>query len=348
VREPEVVGNMNISVILCTFNRSQTLAKALASVAVQVLPDSVAWEVLVVDNNSRDQTREVVEDFCRQYPRFRYQFEPKPGKSNALNSGIQQARGNILAFMDDDVIVEPTWLENLTAAMREGDWAGAGGRILPQWSCAPPKWLPRSNQHDLAPLVAFDLGLDAGPLLEPPFGTNMAFRREMFDKYGLFRTDLGPRPGSEIRSEDTEFGSRLLAAGERLRYEPSALVYHAVPPNRLRKEYFLAWWFDKARADIREFGVPPETEWYVAGIPLYLFRRVVVWTLRWLVTFESSRRFSCKLIAWGRAGEIVECYRQSRTRKTVVTSEFAMKLTQPTADHFTADQLKTDPIKNER
>ena len=91
-------------------------------------------------------------------------------------------------------------------------------------------------------------------LLEPLFGNNMAYRREVFEKYGGFRTELGPRPGSEIRSEDTELGQRLLSARERLRYEPSAIVYHAVPPNRIQKSYFLAWWFDKGRAEIRELG----------------------------------------------------------------------------------------------
>src|ERR1700756_1020921 len=122
---------MKITVILCTYNRCQSLARALGSVAASVLPDSVEWEVLVVDNNSPDQTREVIEDFCLRYPgRFRYLFEPKQGKSNALNSGIRNARGNILAFMDDDVIVAPTWLQNLTAALDSGEWLGVGGRIL--------------------------------------------------------------------------------------------------------------------------------------------------------------------------------------------------------------------------
>src|SRR5438445_7610660 len=86
-----------------------------------------------------------------------------------------------------------------------------------------PRWLSLGSRSAMAPLVQFDLGDVACELSEPPFGTNMAFRKSMFEKYGGFRTDLGPRPGSEIRSEDSEFGGRLLAAGERLRYEPSAL-----------------------------------------------------------------------------------------------------------------------------
>ncbi len=84
---------MKISVILCTHNRCQSLAKALNSLAALTLPESVEWEVLVVDNNSSDGTREVVQrDFCGRYPgRFRYLFEPQPGKSYALNAGIRQA-----------------------------------------------------------------------------------------------------------------------------------------------------------------------------------------------------------------------------------------------------------------
>src|SRR5580704_1493640 len=107
---------MRITVILCTHNRCRSLAKALESVAASQLSTSTDWEVLVVDNNSSDQTREAVETYCRRYPvRFRYVFEPQPGKSYALNSGIREALGEILAFMDDDVTVEPTWLQNLTA-----------------------------------------------------------------------------------------------------------------------------------------------------------------------------------------------------------------------------------------
>jgi glycosyltransferase involved in cell wall biosynthesis len=286
--------------------------KALASVALSCLPESVTWEVLVVDNNSRDQTHEVVADFCGRYPgRFRYLLESQPGKSYALNRGIAEAQGEVLAFLDDDVTVEPMWLQKLTAGLLKGEWTGCGGRILPEWSCPPPRWLPDGGQHPLAPLAVFDLGLAAGLLAEPPFGTNMAFRKVLFAKYGGFRTDLGPRPGSEIRSEDTEFGGRLLAAGERLWYEPSAIVYHPVPQNRLRKEYFLAWWFDKARADIRASGLPANTGLVIAGIPLHLFRRLGVWTARWMLAVGSSRRFSCKLKMWLVAGQILECYRQA-------------------------------------
>lgn len=118
---------MNITVILCTYNRCQSLAKALDSVANSMLPSSVECEVLIVDNNSRDRTRQIAEEFCLKYPdRFRYVFEIQQGKSFALNTAIREARGNVLAFMDDDVTVEPTWLQNLTLALDGGEWSGAG------------------------------------------------------------------------------------------------------------------------------------------------------------------------------------------------------------------------------
>jgi glycosyltransferase involved in cell wall biosynthesis len=288
----------------------------LNSLAAQMVPDSVDWEVLIVDNNSSDRTREVSEHVCSRYPgRFRYLFEPEQGKSYALNAGIGAAQGEIVAFMDDDVVVDEIWLQKLIGAISDGECQGAGGRILPDRILTPPRWLPTEGRYALAPLAMFDLGNRAGELAEPPFGTNMAFRKTMFEKYGGFRTDLGPRPGSEIRNEDTEFGLRLLAAGERLRYEPSAVVYHPIPEYRLQKKYFLAWWFDKGRGDVRQFGIPTDAACF-CGVPLRLFRRLAVWMLRGIATIEPSRRFSCKLKVWGLAGAILECYRLSGESKT--------------------------------
>jgi glucosyl-dolichyl phosphate glucuronosyltransferase len=305
---------MNITVILCTYNRCQSLAKALASVARSVMPESVDWDVLVVDNNSKDQTRKVVEEFRSQFSaRFSYLFEPQPGKSFALNSGIRNAKADVLAFIDDDVEVEAQWLHNLTKSLHGGPWSGAGGRILPETGFKPPRWMEMNDHYALAPLAIFDRGSAAGELLEAPFGTNMAFRSEMFSKHGGFRTDLGPLPNSDIRhNEDSEFGSRLLAGGERFWYEPSAVVYHAMPAERIRQEHFLAWWFDKARADFRQDGIPNDLKKRVAGVPIILVARLCAWSLRWLCTLDPARRFSCKLSVWRNAGMIRECRRQAR------------------------------------
>ena len=303
---------MKVTVVLCTYNRSQSLARALASVVVSTMPNDVTWEVLVIDNNSTDDTRAVVSEFSERYPQiFRYIFEPKPGKSNALNRAIRETNADVLAFMDDDVQVEANWLNNLTRAFADAAYSGSGGPIVPQSTFNPPAWLETTGRYALAPLAMFDLGSKSGELKEPPFGTNMAFRAEMFSKHGVFRTDLGPQPGGEIKNEDVEFGARLLAAGEHFWYEPNAIVHHEVPLHRVKKSYFLAWWRGKGCSDIRERGLPSGTRWYMAGVPLYLIRRLIVWTLRCMLSFRTGPRFSAKLNLWTVVGAIQECRAQA-------------------------------------
>jgi len=313
---------MDISVILCTYNRCDSLAVALESVAISQMPDGVSWEVLVVDNNSKDKTREVIEQFVSRFPgRFRYVFEPRPGKSNALNSAIQNSQAPILAFMDDDVQVEPDWLQKLTRIFENPTYIGSGGRIFPEKGFVPQPWLDSSVRYALAPLAMFDLGPEAGELKEPPFGTNMAFRREAFSRYGEFRRDLGPQPGSEIRSEDTEFGMRLLLGGERLWYEPAAVVYHAVSQQRLKQAYFLKWWYGKGRADIREGMFEGEKRLSLFGVPLILLRRIIIWSLRGLLSFRRSQRFNCKVKVWWLAGGIRESFGRNQMQRNSGVSQ---------------------------
>jgi len=316
-------ATLDVTVILCTYNRCADLVGALDSLAASQMPSSIPWEVLVVDNNSTDGTREVVESFCRRHPgRFRYLFESKAGKSFALNAGIANASSAILAFMDDDATVTPGWLQNLTAPLQHSEWAGSAGRILPAQKFTPPPWLPDDLVNWGGILCAyFDLGDDPCELDRAPYGVNMAFRRGVFEKYGGFRTDLGPRPNSQIRNEDTEFGRRVLAAGERLRYEPSAVVYHPVPQGRITQEYFFSWWYDYGQAMIREMAERPD----VWGIPrdyLSLLRcslQIPFTALRWIFSVDPQKRFTKRCRVWHQAGQIIELYRRSTIGATLTS-----------------------------
>jgi glucosyl-dolichyl phosphate glucuronosyltransferase len=307
---------MKITVILCTYNRCQSLAKALGSLAASILPPSVEWGVLVVDNNSNDETRNVAKEFCDRYPdRFRYLFEPQQGKSHALNAAIRVTRAEIVAFTDDDVIVEPEWLQNLTAPLEDGQWAGAAGRIRLGQDFSLPPWLATSGAFNLGgPLVQFDQGEEQGPLDKAPFGANMAFRKGMFDKYGGFRIDLGPSGKSQIRNEDMEFGERLLVAGEVLCYVPSAVVNHPVQEERLRKSFFRSYYFAHGRATARQTGQRLSI-WRAPRYCLGELKRRLRWMLslnrRWFLSPQA--RFFYEVHMLYTFGEIVESCCNRRT-----------------------------------
>jgi GT2 family glycosyltransferase len=206
------------------------------------------------------------------------------------------------------------WLHELTTDLFGREWAGAGGRTLPEQAFSPPPWLLIVDPT-LATLACFDRGSRSFRLTETPYGNNMAFRKELFSKYGYFRTELGPQPGNLIRSEDAEFGRRLLSAGERLKYVPGAVVFHAVAQSRIQKSYFLSWWFDKARADVRAANSKLGSRFSMAAILLVLFGRLVVWTLRWMLATDPAKRFSSKISVWIVAGQILENAKLRRTRR---------------------------------
>jgi hypothetical protein len=303
----------NLTVVLCTFNRSDSLRRTLESFASLDPPERINWEVLVVDNNSRDRTRDVVQEFCVRHPgRFRYTFEAQQGLSHARNTGIQQAKGTIIAFTDDDVLIEPNWLQSLSDALNDSQWAGAGGRILAEKGFAVPEWLSADTLSMGGVLPLFDLGENPGDLDRAPYGANMVYRKSMFDKYGLFRTDLGRCGDSMISSEDVEFGRRLLLAGERLRYQPTAIIYHPITEDRLRKQYFQTWWFGLGRSSVLLNGRGPD----VWGIPrpcLSLAKQTVGLATNavcWALALRPDRRFFFKLKVWNSAGSILEFYHQ--------------------------------------
>jgi glycosyltransferase involved in cell wall biosynthesis len=303
-----------ISVILCTYNRSQKLARALDSIARSQVAASVQWEVLVVDNNSKDDTRSVADIYCRRDSKhFRYTFEAQQGKSFALNRGVQECSGDILAFVDDDIVVEPDWLSELTKPLAEPRWIGTGGRVHLPDGFTPPQWMATEGNASLISILAeFDQGTSPHELTIPPIGNNMAFRKEAFERFGSFRTDLGPTPGSQIRHEDTEFGTRVMKGGGRILYVPSAIVRHDVEEERLRKEYFLAYHFDYGRALVRERGKRKPigiVSRRVISLANRLFDILPGRTITWLREKNEQKRFFNKCRVWTTLGEIKELLR---------------------------------------
>ncbi|HET7207521.1 MAG TPA: glycosyltransferase [Terriglobales bacterium] len=305
-------SSMDMTVVICTHDRSTSLRATLGSFSRLVTPDGLRWELLVVDNNSMDDTRQVVEGFAQNSSvSVRYTFEPEQGKSVALNRGVSEARGRFIAFTDDDVSVDPGWLMALKSTFDEYKCLGIAGRVVPLWQGPRPSWLEMEGQQAI---VNFDFGSEPRESERPPLGANAAFARMAFEKYGFFRTDLGPS-GSQrgITSEDTEFGHRLLRAGEKIIYAPTAVVYHPVEPQRATKTFFQRWFYNDGRTSIRVEGWPETASTYL-GIPRWLLRGLAENVVRWTTSLNGNRRFHFKLRTLRSLGAIVEAYRISHGR----------------------------------
>jgi glucosyl-dolichyl phosphate glucuronosyltransferase len=305
-----------ISVIVGTYNRAHRLRGALESMRRIHLPPDLTCELVVVDNNSTDGTESVVRDFQRVAPfAVRYVFETQQGHSRARNRGIAESSGEILAFTDDDVIVDTRWLEELWRTYNTVECLGVGGRIVPMWSCAKPAWLHEDGSYPLhKAIVSFDQGDWVCALKIPAFGANMSFRRAAFENYGLFRTDLGRRGTEIIGGEDIEFGRRLLRNNETLVYNPGVVIYHPVEEERTTKKYFARWYFAYGRAAIREDEAP-------ASRRARLHRRMVSLRalagglIRWLTAVDPRRRLYYRLYVCEVLGRIRELCRRSTTLK---------------------------------
>lgn len=257
------------SVIVCTYNRAGSLARTLASLAAQKVRDEFEWEVIVVDNNSRDDTRQVVERFSVDFPRLRYCFEGRQGLSHARNRGIELARGEFLLFTDDDVAPEPDWVERIVDGMISTACDACGGFIAPVWEAPPPPWLTERFHGFLAIRAERTDTFQILRGMDPPFGANMAFRREVFARHGGFDVRRG-RMGNVLASgEDGELFERILKGGGKVMYFGAARVHHSVEAYRLTRKYLRRWRYQSSRNIAESKGLPGSTR--VGGVPLYLF-----------------------------------------------------------------------------
>jgi glucosyl-dolichyl phosphate glucuronosyltransferase len=251
-----------LTVAICTWNRAGPLAATLDSLRALEEPCGAGWELLLVDNNSTDGTRRVAGRFADRLP-LRYAFEPRQGLSSARNRAVREARGDLVVWTDDDVLVGPGWLRAYADAARQHpDAAFFGGPIEPHWLREPPGWLVR-NLHVLGTAFALrHLGPGRRAILEPkelPFGANMAIRRPALAAAG-FDPALG-RVGAALTSgEETALLRALLARGERGVWLGDAPVRHVLPPSRATRRYVRSYfgWIGRLEArDALARGDPP-------------------------------------------------------------------------------------------
>jgi len=227
-----------ISVVVCTYNRAHYLKDTLVHLQNQDAPLDL-FEVLVIDNNSNDHTRQVCETFYEQYKDFpfRYVMETQQGLSHARNRGITEARSDVVTFIDDDAFTTPSFISAITTYMSSHqDVIALGGKIIPRYENNEPKWM--SNY--LLPLVA---ALDLGDSVKPfptnkfPIGANMSIRKGAFVEFGDFNVSLGRKGNSLEGSEEKDLFYRIKKAGHSIIYLPEAVVHHIIPAKRVSLEY---------------------------------------------------------------------------------------------------------------
>src|SRR5215211_212490 len=279
---------MKFSVVIATYNRADELARTLDSLRKLQVADP--WEVLIVDNNSRDNTKEVVLKAAEDFPvPLHYLFEREQGRSAALNTGIRAAKGEIIATTDDDVRLELGWLTNAERALQTLNCDYLGGKALPIWSGQRPAWIPEGRSIHWAVIALLDYGPKPLPLDDyVAIGVNMVFRREAFDRAGLWDNTIGRKAGTLLGQEVREWATRARDAGLRGFYSPDLVVHHVIPEDRLTKKYFRRWfyWHGISRAILYQnnrldMESPERTALdfakvpHVAGVPRYMFRTCI-------------------------------------------------------------------------
>lgn len=300
-----------LAIVLPTHNRAASLRRALRSIVAQ-LPDSPGVSVIVVDNNSSDETPAV----CREFPsRVRYVKEPRQGLSYARNTGVAIAAADghddIVAFVDDDVEAAPGWLAALVRGFEEHPEADCvGGRVLPDRADRLPSWLTHDHWGPLAlqdhgdHVRVFDEGSTTGLI-----GANVAFRGDVFRRIGGFSPDVQRVKDGIGSTEDHEFLRRLYAAGGKALYTPAAVVITEVPTDRMTRRYHRRW--HRGHGHFHALMRTPEVErarGRFLGVPLHLFRSAVRDALTWTrlrIAGDAARAFAAETRLWFFSGFLV-------------------------------------------
>jgi glycosyltransferase involved in cell wall biosynthesis len=288
-------GSPFVSIVIATRNRERLLTETLRSLMAQDWPRD-RFEIIVADNGSTDSTRAVVESTAAlpDAPRLRYLFVAQPGKSFAVNAALALASAaDIIAFTDDDVRPEAAWLRHLCLAFEQTAADFVAGRIFPLWEIEPPRWMSPALYGVLAIPDGGETRLPITPDQHRvvPIGANMAVRAAVIAHIGGLRTDFGKLEGTLRTGEDHDFFLRMLAHGYRGVYEPTAVVRHWVPRQRLQRAYCRQWLYQNGRdvARLDAAHTPPAKR--LLGVPRYLWRQTAV-NLTRLASLHPARRFA--------------------------------------------------------
>lgn len=298
--------NVRVTIAVCTFNRAESLRRTLSSLEAMYVPGGLDWEIVVVNNNSRDQTDFVIESFADRLPVHR-EFEAQAGLSHARNRAIHAATGDYIIWTDDDVVVDPKWLDAYTDAFRcWPDAAVFGGRITPRYECPAVKWIREAEPLLAGPLAIRDFGEQCLPLsIEEerlPFGANFAVRSA---EQRLFRFDpeLGVGPSRLRLGEEIDVIERILRSGAVGYWVPSARVEHCIGLERQKVAYFeryFAGWGETVAYRAGKTGGP-----LLLGAPRWLWRRAFTEWVRYTVHRRISaapiwvRHLKAYATAWG-------------------------------------------------
>jgi glucosyl-dolichyl phosphate glucuronosyltransferase len=274
------------SVIVCTRNRADLLRGCIESILAD--GSSVSRELIIVDNGSTDATHDVICSFQEGGDRLPvYElFEERPGHSRARNAGIATARGRVLLFTDDDVLVKDGWADALVNRFSSDSVGAVGGRILPRWPYPPPDWM--KGPHSVV-VTLRDFGTEPKMLAPPdvPVGANMAIRASALRQFQPpFSTELGHRHGIHGGSEESLLLEKIADEYE-LAYEPSAVVIHRIQPERVD--------WDWMRRAFFQIGLTLAKKEALQGTPSVSLARRIVRSYRTYRGAQKVRRSNLRI-----------------------------------------------------
>lgn len=230
---------LDISIIICTYNRAQVLKETLLSFLKLNWDENISHELLVVDNSSKDNTKDVIAEFKKQNPFIKYIFEEKIGLSYARNRGIKEAEGEIITFVDDDIEFDKDWGRILTKTFKDNPevWS-VGGKNMPVFPEGKPEWI---NEDLFGIYGDIKMGEKVKYMEYPyyPYGLNMAFRKVFFQEVGLFDHRLGRNGTSLLSHEEADIFYRSNKLGIKTLYVPSAIIKHKIPLEKTAKKWIL-------------------------------------------------------------------------------------------------------------